>query len=204
MYDLSNRYLFQEDIKTDEKGVTDVTPITKQERDAAIREIASINEDIARDLGILNAIRKQQQRMMVNSPAFDMLTEDLRNVIKENATKYGTRTYKIFTDPNFKVDADLRKAAEKALAEAKFWEKANELYEEGPTEAMEVRRLIEIKITPRISKAWEEGLDNEKYDLRNTKVNCTKYKVKSMDLYTNVAYEGTWYFVQSCYLILAT
>jgi hypothetical protein len=137
VYDLSNRYLFQEDIKTDEKGVTDVTPITKQERDAAIREIASINEDIARDLGILNAIRKQQQRMMVNSPAFDMLTEDLRNVIKENATKYGTRTYKIFTDPNFKVDADLRKAAEKVLAEAKFWEKADELQKEGPTEAME-------------------------------------------------------------------
>jgi hypothetical protein len=38
----------------------------------------------------------------------------------------------------------------------------------GPTDAMEVRRLIEIKITPRISKAWVEDLDNEKYDLRNT------------------------------------
>lgn len=137
VYDLSNRYLFQEDIKTDEQGVTDVTPITKKERDAAIREIASINDGIAKDLGVLNAIRAEQQRMMANSPAFDILTEDLRNVIKENASKYGTRTYKIFTDPNFKVDADLRKAAEKALAEAKFWEKANELYEEGPTEAME-------------------------------------------------------------------
>ncbi len=35
----------------------------------------------------------------------------------------------------------------------------------GPTEAMEVRKLIEIRITPRMSKVWEENLDNEKYDL---------------------------------------
>jgi len=58
----------------------------------------------------------------------------------------------------------------------------------GPTDAMEVRRLIEIKITPRISKVWEEDLDNEKCDLRNTclpqageirdtKINCKKYEV---------------------------
>jgi hypothetical protein len=39
----------------------------------------------------------------------------------------------------------------------------------GPTEAMEVRRLMEINTTPRISKAWEEDLDKKKYDLRNTK-----------------------------------
>ena len=41
----------------------------------------------------------------------------------------------------------------------------------GPTEAMEVRRLIEIKITPRISKALEEDLDKGgfKYEIRDTK-----------------------------------
>ena len=41
----------------------------------------------------------------------------------------------------------------------------------GPTEAMEVRRLIEIRITPRMSKAWEEDLDNGglKYEVRGTK-----------------------------------
>jgi hypothetical protein len=40
----------------------------------------------------------------------------------------------------------------------------------GPTEAMEVRRLMEINTTPRISKAWEEDLDkgNTKYEVRNT------------------------------------
>jgi hypothetical protein len=34
---------------------------------------------------------------------------------------------------------------------------------------MDVRRLIEIKITPRIRRAWEEDLGKKKYDLRNTK-----------------------------------
>ena len=39
----------------------------------------------------------------------------------------------------------------------------------GPTEAMEVRRLIEIKITPRISKAREEDLDKGDWEVRGTK-----------------------------------
>ena len=41
----------------------------------------------------------------------------------------------------------------------------------GPTDAMEVRRLIEIKITPRMSTAWEEDLGKGglKYELRDTK-----------------------------------
>ena len=44
----------------------------------------------------------------------------------------------------------------------------------GPTEAMEVRRLIDIKITPRIRRAWEEDLDKVKYDLRNA-----RYEIKA-------------------------
>jgi hypothetical protein len=40
----------------------------------------------------------------------------------------------------------------------------------GPTEAMEVRRLMEINTTPRIRRAWEEGLDKG-----TTKIKCTKY-----------------------------
>ena len=47
----------------------------------------------------------------------------------------------------------------------------------GPTEAMEVRRLMEINTTPRISKAWEEDLDKKKYDLLNTKYGIKLYKV---------------------------
>jgi hypothetical protein len=42
----------------------------------------------------------------------------------------------------------------------------------GPTEAMDVRRLIEIKITPRIRRTWEEDLDkgNTKYEIRSTEI----------------------------------
>ena len=39
----------------------------------------------------------------------------------------------------------------------------------GPTEAMEVRRLMEINTTPRKSKAWEEDLDKVKYEIRSTR-----------------------------------
>jgi hypothetical protein len=40
----------------------------------------------------------------------------------------------------------------------------------GPTEAMEVRRLMEINTTPRIRRTWEKDLDkgNTKYEVRNT------------------------------------
>jgi len=58
----------------------------------------------------------------------------------------------------------------------------------GPTEAMEVRRLIEIRITPRIRKALEEDLDKggfkstkygfaEGLDFYNKNVPSTMYKV---------------------------
>jgi hypothetical protein len=39
----------------------------------------------------------------------------------------------------------------------------------GPTEAMDVRRLIEIKITPRIRRTWEEDLDKVKCEIRDMK-----------------------------------
>jgi hypothetical protein len=47
----------------------------------------------------------------------------------------------------------------------------------GPTEAMEVRRLMEINTIPRIRRTWEEDLDKKKYDLRNTKYGIKLYKV---------------------------
>ena len=51
----------------------------------------------------------------------------------------------------------------------------------GPTEAMEVRRLIEINTMPRISKAWEEDLGKvvrDTVEIRDTKLS-TKYRVPS-------------------------
>jgi hypothetical protein len=39
----------------------------------------------------------------------------------------------------------------------------------GPTEAMEVRRLMEINTIPRIRRTWEEDLDKVKCEIRDTK-----------------------------------
>jgi hypothetical protein len=39
----------------------------------------------------------------------------------------------------------------------------------GPTEAMEVRRLMEINTTPRIRRTLEEDLDKVKCEIRGTK-----------------------------------
>lgn len=55
----------------------------------------------------------------------------------------------------------------------------------GPTDAMEVRRLTEIKITPRISKALEEylGKGTRYYDIpafrRQVRYEIRKLKLKS-------------------------
>ena len=50
----------------------------------------------------------------------------------------------------------------------------------GPTEAMEVRRLIEINTMPRISKAWEEDLGKGRYEGLGTKYEIleTRYKIQ--------------------------
>jgi hypothetical protein len=57
----------------------------------------------------------------------------------------------------------------------------------GPTEAMDVRRLIEIKITPRKRRTWEEDLDKgtRKYEVRDT---CLRQagEVRKLKLMSNV------------------
>ena len=52
----------------------------------------------------------------------------------------------------------------------------------GPTEAMEVRRLMEINTTPRISKAWEEDLDKKKYEMRDTKYEILEARYKNQEI----------------------
>jgi hypothetical protein len=121
-YDLTNQYWFGE---------------TKQEQDAAIIELQKIYPDVANDVSILSAIRDFLQDTMANSPAFDTLSDSLRLVIKENATRYGTRTYRLFTDTSFKIDPELRNQAEKVLVEGYIWEEANKLHEEGLTDKQE-------------------------------------------------------------------
>jgi len=47
----------------------------------------------------------------------------------------------------------------------------------GPTEAMDVRRLMEINTTPRIRSTWEEDLDK-----RNTKYEILEARYKKQDI----------------------
>jgi len=131
-YELSDTFLYAED-----KGA----------RDAAAQELVNSFPEIAKDLSVLAAIRTSLQENMVNSPAFDILNEDLRTTIKDSAGKYGTRTYRLFTDAAFKVDPELRKAAEKALVEGYIFEEANNLYEEGITDEQE-QEMISMGLDP--------------------------------------------------------
>lgn len=131
-YELSDTFLYGED-----KGA----------RDAAAQELANSFPEVAKDLAVLAAIRTSLQENMVNSPAFDILSEDLRTTIKDSAGKYGTRTYRLFTDANFKIDPELRKAAEKALVEGYIFEEANNLYEEGLTDEQE-QEMIAMGLDP--------------------------------------------------------
>jgi hypothetical protein len=59
----------------------------------------------------------------------------------------------------------------------------------GPTEAMDVRRLMEINTTPRIRRALEEGLDKGglKYEVRETlEIRSTRYEIRKLKLMSNV------------------
>ena len=66
---------------------------------------------IASDVSILVSIRAALQDTLMNSTAFDNLSDVLRETIKDRNQYYGTRTYRLFTDPNFKVDESLREQA---------------------------------------------------------------------------------------------
>ena len=100
--DLANDFLF-----SPEEGT----------RKTAIEEINKINPELARELGRLYAIRQSLQEIVQDSSVFANMSEDLRETLKDNTAFYGTRTYRAFTDPNFKFDPALRRAAERAMVE---------------------------------------------------------------------------------------
>lgn len=131
-YKLSDTFLYAED-----KGA----------RDAAAQELVNSFPEVSRDLAVLEGIRASLQENMINSPAFDILNEELRLTIKDSAGKYGTRTYRLFTDPSFNIDPELRKAAERALVEGYIFEEANNLYEEGLTDEQE-QDMITMGLDP--------------------------------------------------------
>jgi predicted DNA-binding protein YlxM (UPF0122 family) len=100
--DLANDFLF-----SPEEGT----------RKTAIEEINKINPELARELGRLYAIRQSLQEIVQDSSVFANMSEDLRETLKDNTAFYGTRTYRAFTDPNFKFDPALRRAAERAMVD---------------------------------------------------------------------------------------
>lgn len=100
-------------------------------RAAAFGELLNgspIEQAIASDISILIAIREKQQETLINSTAFDNLSEGLRETIKSRNQFYGTRTYRIFTDPNFKPDNDLKEQAISDLVQLEINERAEALF----------------------------------------------------------------------------
>lgn len=100
-------------------------------RAAAFGELMNgspIEQAIASDISILIAIREKQQETLINGTAFDNLSEGLRETIKSRNQFYGTRTYRIFTDPNFKPDNDLKEQAISDLVQLEIDERAEALF----------------------------------------------------------------------------
>jgi len=113
--DLANDYLFGENEET---------------RSSALEALEAMSPELVKQLGRLRAVRASMQESVQNSSVFSNLSEELQDTIRDNTAMYGTRTYRAFTDPNFKFDPQLRRAAEKAMVEGTIMEIAFELDEE--------------------------------------------------------------------------
>ena len=152
---LANDYLFGENNET---------------REAALKELMEMNPELAKQLGRLRAVRASMQESIQNSSVFAKLSTELQEVIIENTAKYGTRTYRAFTDPNFKFDPKLRRAAYKAMVEGKIVEMAFD---------------IEENMTEEIAQEMEElGLDPMEMDdifryVEATKINAIRKSVSN-------------------------
>jgi hypothetical protein len=112
--DLSNDYLF---------GAKEET------RREAFDKLQEINPELLKQLGRLRGIRASMQESIQNSAVFDNLSSELQETIIDNTASYGTRTYRAFTDPNFKFDPQLRAAAEKSMVDAMIYDMAYDIYE---------------------------------------------------------------------------
>jgi len=117
---LANDYLFSENPAT---------------RENALDSINAFNEDLGIELARLAAVRESLQEMIQNSAVFGQLTEDMRKAIKDRTSFYGTRTYRAFTDPNWKFDIQLKRAAEKALVELEVEKRIQEILNDQESDA---------------------------------------------------------------------
>lgn len=165
---LANDYLFGEN---------------NEVREAALKELMEMNPELAKQLGRLRAVRASMQESIQNSSVFAKLSTELQDVIVDNTANYGTRTYRAFTDPNFKFDPKLRRAAYKAMVEGKILEMAFDIDENmteqiaeemqsvglDPTELDDIILYVESNKLTQIRKsvntalrALEEAAENQK------------------------------------------
>ena len=167
---LANDYLFGEN---------------NEVREAALKELMEMNPELAKQLGRLRAVRASMQESIQNSSVFAKLSTELQDVIVDNTANYGTRTYRAFTDPNFKFDPKLRRAAYKAMVEGKIIERAYDIDENmteqiaeemrkndlDPTEMDDIFRYVEFnekeinairKSVNTALRALEEAAKNQK------------------------------------------
>lgn len=120
--DLANEYYYSEDRDAQTK---------------ALQEIIKKDEVLAEDIVLLKSLLEDQQKRILDNPAFNSLSDDLLQTIKDSVGKYGVRSYRIYTDPNFKIDPELRKAAEKDLIDQALFELEQKILDgEGDMEAI--------------------------------------------------------------------
>jgi len=154
--DLSNDYLF---------GAKEET------RREAFDKLQEIDPELVKQLGRLTAIRASMQESIQNSAVFDNLSTELQETIIDNTASYGTRTYRAFTDPNFKFDPALRGAAEKSMVDAMIMDMAFDIVE---NESLTEEQIADMQT---------KGLDifdeqDVAFYLEQTQINEIKARVK--------------------------
>lgn len=100
---------------------------TQEVRDQGLESLVTISEDFAQAVSNLAMIRKALQESIQNSTVFDQLSKELQQTIKNNTPFYYTRTFRAFTNKNFKFDDKLREVAARELVELSITEEAEKL-----------------------------------------------------------------------------
>ena len=81
----------------------------------AFRRLQEINSKLADDMAIMNTVREFYQGQFDTNPMYDILPDEMVDIIKGNSKFYGTLTYRAFTDPDFEFNSKLAEAAEEAM-----------------------------------------------------------------------------------------
>jgi hypothetical protein len=154
--DLSNDYLF---------GAKEET------RREAFEKLQELNPELVKQVGRLRAIRASMQESIQNSAVFDNLSSELQETIIDNTATYGTRTYRAFTDPNFKFDPQLRAAAERSMVDAMIIDMAYDIQENESLTDEQVADMQDKKLDI-------NDTEDIAFYLEQTQINEIKARVK--------------------------